>query len=197
MSRLRVVPCTIGEARSFVEREHSHLAAPVSGLCAVGIEVASGVSSRGTPWALACVAILSRPVSRELQAQGCAEVTRCASSGMAPHAASMAYGAITRAALALGWRRLVSSTLLGEAGTCLRAAGWRPVAVRGPRSVAEWSCSSRDRGDAAQPGAKVRWETGPAALPRSEEVEQLVKASVGLVKLPGRAEAMPLFKAHG
>ncbi len=181
---LRVVPCTIGAARAFVEREHSHLRRPVSGLCAVGV---------ATDGRLVCVAILSRPISRVLQTQGCAEVTRCASDGT-PHAASMAYGAISRAGLALGWHRLVSSTLLGEAGTCLRAAGWRPVAVRGPRSPREWSCGSRDREDAAQPGAKVRWEFGPAALPLAPLVDALVRASVGKVAIPPRkATVMPLF----
>ncbi len=181
---LRVVPCTIGEARAFVERAHSHLHAPISALCAVGVAIEGGE--------LVCVAMLSRPVSRELQAQGCAEVTRCASDGT-PHAASMAYGAISRAGIALGWRRLVSSTLLGEAGTCLRAAGWRPVAMRGPRSLAEWSSARRDRQDAAQPGAKVRWEFGPDALPLNREVDEVLRASVGKVALPARPERDPLF----
>lgn len=116
--RLRVVPVTITDARAHVARWHSHLAAPVGGLLAAAVAEGDRV---------ACVAILGRPVSRVLQAQGCAEVTRVASDGTAPHAASMALGAIRKAALALGWRRLVSSTLIGEAGTSYRAAGWHPL----------------------------------------------------------------------
>lgn len=181
---LRIVPITIGDARLFVEREHSHLHAPLSGLCAVSV-VGGGL--------VVCVAILSRPVSRELQAQGCAEVTRVASDGT-EHAGSMALGAIRRAALALGWRRLVSSTLLGEAGTIYRADGWHPVAVHGPRSPEAWSCASRDREAAAQPGAKVRWEAGPDARPRDFEVDSLVRAMVGKVELLARPDMnMPLF----
>ncbi len=174
---LRVVPCNIGEARAFVE--HSHLHAPLSGLCAVG------VAEDGR---LACVAILSRPVSRELQAQGCAEVVRVASDGT-PHAASMALGAITRAAAALGWRRIVSSTLLGEVGTTYRAAGWRAVAVQ----LRERTWGTRGDLGAIQPGAKVRWETGPDAMPVNPDVDELVRASVGKVAIPDRAERMPLF----
>ena len=177
---LRVVPVTIGEACAFVERHHSHLHAPVSGLCAVG--VADGDR-------LACVAILSRPVSRELQAQGCAEVTRVASDGT-EHAAGKALGAITRAALALGWRRLVSSTLLGEAGTIYRACGWCPVSVGGG---GQWGRSSRSRPDAIQPGAKVRWETGPDAKPMDPKVDLLVRESVGKVPILKRRSGLPLF----
>lgn len=189
MSRLRIAPVTLGQARAHVERLHSHLHAPLGGLCAVGVE-ARYPSSRGDGWALACVAILSRPVARRLQEQGCAEVVRCASDGT-PDASSMAYGAIRRAALALGWRRIVTSTLLGEAGTCLRAAGWRPVAV-GEAEQFQWD-NRAGRALPAQPGAKVRWETGPDALLLDPEVDALVRASVGKVAILPRGESLPLF----
>ena len=117
MSALRVVPVTLRAARAHVQAHHSHLAAPVGGLFAVGV-ARDGV--------LCCVAIVGHPVARMLT--GCAEVTRVASDGTR-HAASMALGAAGRAGLALGWRRLVSYTLLGEPGTSYRAAGWWPVAV--------------------------------------------------------------------
>lgn len=60
-----------------------------------------------------------------------------------------------------------------------------------------------------QPGAKVRWETGPMAdwmvVPTDPEkarekakrlldVDALVHESVGRVELVGRGETMPLFK---
>lgn len=180
---LRIVPCTIAEARAFVEAKHSHLHAPVGGLCAVG------VARDGD---LACVAILSRPVARRLQEQGCAEVVRVASDGT-PHVASMALAAITRAALALGWRRIVSSTLLGEAGSSYRAAGWRPVAVGEPGQD-QWNCPNRVRSAPEQAGAKVRWETGPDALPFAPDVDALVRASVGKVVIPPRTQGLgPLF----
>lgn len=62
------------------------------------------------------------------------------------------YAACRRAALALGWRRLVTYTLPEEGGASLRAAGWRVVAERtgGARGLGnrdpEWTgtrCSRR------------------------------------------------------
>lgn len=119
-----------------------------------------------------------------------AEVHRVASDGTAPHAASMAIGAIGRAAVALGWRRIVSYTLLGEAGTSYRAAGWWPVDVG---DGGEWARESREREAMAQPGAKVRWESGPDAKPRSAEADVAVRAAVGKVAIPARPERDPLF----
>ena len=117
---LTVVPLTLTAARRHVHQHHSHLERPQGGLCAVG------VADDGQ---LACVAILSLPRARLLNGKA-AEVIRVASDGTR-HAASMCLAAITRAGLALGYTRLVSSTLLGEAGTSYRAAGWRPVAIGG------------------------------------------------------------------
>lgn len=114
-ARLRIVPVGVREARERVEALHSHHHAPPGALFCVG--VADGDR-------LVCVAIVSRPVARMLDADATvAEVTRVASD-RTPHAASMAIAAATRAAIALGYRRLVSYTLLGESGTCYRAAGW-------------------------------------------------------------------------
>ena len=184
-ARLVLMPTNIQEARRFIEKHHSHLHAPVSGLCAVGV---------GDGVVLQCVAMLGRPVSRELQAQGCAEVIRVASDGT-EHAASKALGAITRAALALGYRRLVSSILLGEKGTSYRAAGWWPVHVE--KRIREWDCGARDYAPrpAVQPGPKVRWEFGPDALPRDVEADRLVRESAGKVDLRPRPEGLPLFEA--
>lgn len=180
--RLRVVPVTITDARAHVARWHSHLGPPVGGLLASAVAEGDRI---------VCVAILGRPVSRVLQAQGCAEVTRVASDGTVPHAASMALGAIRKAALALGWRRLVSSTLLGEAGTSYRAAGWHPVALG---DGGEWAREDRPRDASAQPGGKVRWETGPDALPLDSAADAALREAVGRVAFAPRPEPeLPLF----
>ena len=180
MSALRVVPVTLRAARAHVQAHHSHLAAPVGGLFAVGV-ARDGV--------LCCVAIVGHPVARMLT--GCAEVTRVASDGTR-HAASMALGAAGRAGLALGWRRLVSYTLLGEPGTSYRAAGWWPVAVC---DGGQWSREDRPREAAQQAGRKVRWEYGPDALSRDAQVDALVRASAGSVPLRPRTEVLPLLRS--
>jgi hypothetical protein len=191
MSLLRVVPVTLTDARIYVQRWHSHLDAPVGGLFAAAVEhVERGV---------VCVAVMGRPVARLLDqrdaggGRSVAELTRVASDGTAPHAASMAGAAVSRAALVLGYRRLVSKTLLGEAGTMYRAMGWRAVAVRNRPRDETWEREGRVREHPAQPGAKVRWEYGPDALPYDAVVDAFVREHVGKVALLPRPERLPLL----
>ena len=186
---LTLRPTLLREARRFVDVHHSHLDRPQGGLFAVGVEN-NGV--------LVCVAILGLPVARLASTAtphaAVAEVTRVASDGTAKRAASMALGAIARAALSLGWTRLISYTLLGEAATTYRACGWRATAIT---SGGEHSRRARPRRAALQPGVKVRWETGPHALPVDAAADRAVRDNVGLVPLRERAERTPLFAVQG
>ena len=175
---LRIRPISIKAACAWVGEHHSHHASPIGGLVALGVEESETAR-------LVCVAILSRPVARLLQKDPrCAEISRVASDGSAKNAASMTIGAISRSALSLGYRRLVSYTLLGEAGTSYRAAGWRPTAFTRDRK--EWSTPARRRAPAAQPGRKVRWEYGPDALPVDESIVAIVRDMSGRISLPSR-----------
>lgn len=72
----------------------------------------------------------------------------------------MCLAAITRAALALGYTRVVSYTGEHEAGTTYRACGWHRVALT---DGGEWDCPSRARQPSLWPVRKWRWETGPDA----------------------------------
>jgi hypothetical protein len=136
---------TLGEARAFVDARHRHHQAPVGGLFAIGAMRASEIVG---------VAIIGRPVARELADDFTAEVTRLCTDGTR-NACSLLYGAAWRACRAMGYRKLVTYTLASEPGESLRGAGWRVVAeVRG-RS---WSCSSRPRVDKHPLQAKLRWE---------------------------------------
>ncbi len=182
--QLAVVPVTIGEARRFVEREHSHHHAPVGGLFAVGVEAAGK---------LCCVAIASRPVARKLDAVGTvAEVTRVASD-RTPHAASMCLAAIARGALALGFRRVVSYTVLGESGASYLAAGWRITGLT-PAFADGAGWGTRAGRTVIQPGAKVRWETGPDALDADGAAALACGWAAGGVDVPARAETLPLLR---
>ena len=100
VSDLRVVPVTVTDARIYVQRWHSHLDACIGALFASAVEH----RERG----LVCVALMGRPIvpsfdgARTVHGQRTiAELTRVASDGSAPHAASMAGAAVSRAALAL------------------------------------------------------------------------------------------------
>ena len=145
--RLAIIPCTIGDAKAYVQEHHRHHRAPVSGLFAVAV-------GREGAQQLCGVAIVGRPVARSLQDGWTAEVTRVATDGT-PNACSALYGACWRAARALGWRTLITYTLKSEPGTSLRAAGWRVVGeVRG----GSWSRRSRPRVDKHPLQHKLRWE---------------------------------------
>jgi hypothetical protein len=143
--RLRIVPVTLRDARAYVDAHHRHLGAPQGGKFAVGV-ADEHRRIRG-------VAIAGRPVARLLDDGWTLEVTRVATDS-APNACSALYGAVRRAAKALGYARVVTYTRAGERGASLLAAGLAPVTVsRG----GAWSRRSRPRGDTAGE-SKTRWE---------------------------------------
>jgi hypothetical protein len=149
---LQLCPITLREARSRVGEWHRHNLPPRGGLFAVGVSADD---------ALVGVAIVGRPVARLLDDGYTAEVTRVATRG-APNACSMLYAAATRAAKALGYRRMVTYTLATEPGSSLRASGWDRDAELPARST--WDGGQRHRqqadlfGNQRRPaGPKVRW----------------------------------------
>lgn len=107
-------PVTLAECRNYVGANHRHNLPPVGWLFGVGVEVDGE---------LVGVAVASRPVARKLCDGTTVEVTRTCTDGTR-NANSMLYGAIRRAALALGYRRIVTYTLPNESGASLRAAGF-------------------------------------------------------------------------
>lgn len=68
----------------------------------------------------------------------------------------MLYGAARRAALAMGYKRVVSYILSEEKGTSLTAAGWKMI---GETKGGCWSCQSRPRIDKHPLQKKIRFET--------------------------------------
>lgn len=145
VDHLRLVPITLREACSFIEQHHRHHRPPQGGV--VALACADGERVVG-------VAILGRPVSRELQDGLTAEVTRLATDGTR-NACSLLYGAAWRVARALGYRRLVTYTLAEEGGASLRGAGWRCLGSAGGGS---WSRAARPRVDLHPTQEKLRWE---------------------------------------
>lgn len=90
-------------------------------------------------------AIVSRPTARMSDDGLTVEVTRCVTDGT-KNACSALYGACVRAALALGYKRIITYTLPKEGGASLRGAGWRCLGQAGGGS---WSRKSRPRVDNA------------------------------------------------
>ena len=142
---LTIVPITFKAANAFVAQWHRHHK-PVPGAKFV---IAVALDGR-----IVGVAICGRPVARSLDDGLTLEVNRTCTDGT-KNANSKLYGACRKVAIALGYKRLVTYTLVDESGSSLRGAGWDCVAdVRG-RS---WSCPSRPRIDGHPLTDKLRWE---------------------------------------
>jgi hypothetical protein len=143
---LRVIPVSLKGANEFVALHHRHHKPVIGHKFSVGVLDDSD--------ALRGVAIIGRPVSRNLDDGFTLEVNRVATDGV-PNACSALYGAARRAAKALGYRRMVTYILESEPGTSLKGAGWKAVATT---SGGSWNCESRPRVDKAPTCSKVRWE---------------------------------------
>lgn len=128
-------PIKRDEAFPFIRQHHRHHDVPTGYLWCHAAHDDDG--------RLVGVAVVGRPVARELDDGLTCELTRLATDG-APNACSMLYGAWRRAAQAKGYRRGLTYILASEDGSSLRAAGlvklWE---VRG-RS---WDTPSRPRVD--------------------------------------------------
>ena len=109
------------------------------------------------------VAVAALPSARLLCDGETIEITRLCTTG-ARNAATMLYGAITRAAKALGYTRAYTYTLQTEPGTSLRASGWKEDARLEPQT---WDRPNRTRhvsqaplfGEppAFKPAPRIRW----------------------------------------
>lgn len=145
---LHIVPISFSTASAFVAEHHRHHGAPR------GHKFSLGVADDDL---LVGVAVIGRPVSRVIAADGVTlEVIRTATDGT-PNANSMLYGAAWRAAKALGYERLITYTQEGEAGSSLRAAGFRVIGERPARGG--WSAPSRPREAKGTEGvARTLWE---------------------------------------
>ena len=122
------------DANAFVAQHHRHHK-PVAGH---RYSLGCYVDDR-----LCGVAIVGRPVARGLDAATTLEVLRLCTDGTR-NACSFLYSAARRAAIVLGYSRIITYILDSETGSSLRGAGWVEGYVVHGRS---WSCASRTRVD--------------------------------------------------
>lgn len=142
---LGLQPITFSEACNFIKEFHSHHLPPVG--WKFGIAINDGEKVVG-------VITVGRPVARNNDDGYTAEVTRCCTD-RTEHVASKLYAAAWRAARAMGYKRLITYTLIEEPGTSLKAAGWRVV---GQTKGGSWSREGRPRVDKHPLGQKTLWE---------------------------------------
>lgn len=152
---LHIVPCTIEQANDFVAHFHRHHGPVVSARIALAVADQSGFVHG--------VALAGRPVARYVDDGKTIEVNRVATDGFR-NACSILYGAVWRAARAIGYSRCITYTLAEECGASLRATGWRCI---GERKSHQWSNPGRPREfNPVFALPKVRWEvTTSTALP--------------------------------
>lgn len=148
---LTIVPISLEDANSFVERYHRHNG-PVQGakFC-IGVADETAELLRG-------VVIVGRPIARMLQDGFTLEVTRCCTDSC-PNACSMLYNAARTAAFAQGHRKLVTYTLQSESTIALKAAGWELVAEVDPYKGKGWRSRLGRKDQLVSQLPKYRWET--------------------------------------
>jgi hypothetical protein len=145
---MTIQPISFAEACVFIALHHRHHLPPQGHK--FSIAVSDGHCVVG-------VITVGRPVARMVDNGWTLEVTRCCTDGT-KNAASMLYGAARKATFALGYKRLVTYTLAEEAGTSLKAAGYR---ILGEAGGGSWSREARPRVDVNPIGVKMLWEALP------------------------------------
>lgn len=142
---LALVPVSLKDANAFVAEHHRHHK-PTR-----GHKFSIGCKADGR---LVGVAIVGRPVSRYLDNGLTLEVNRLCTTGV-QNACSMLYAAAARAAKAMGYHKIITYTLDTEAGTSLRAAGWKCVGLAGGE---RWTGQRRPAADLYPAQRKLRYE---------------------------------------
>lgn len=129
---LSIRPITLREANRYVAREHRH-----------------NKPTNGHKFSVACydgdrlcgVAIAGQPIARKLDDGLTIEIRRVCTDGTR-NACSILYGACSRIAKDMGYKRVVTYTLISESGASLRASGFINCGEAGGVS---WNMPSRPR----------------------------------------------------
>lgn len=129
---LTIRPITLRDANAYVAAHHRH-----------------NQPTNGHKWSLALydgerlcgVAIAGQPIARKLDDGMTIEVRRLCTDGT-KDACSKLYGACARVAREMGYRKIITYTLVSEPGTSLRASGWKNCGEAGGLS---WNMPSRPR----------------------------------------------------
>jgi hypothetical protein len=129
---LEIRPITLKEANKFVQMYHRH-----------------NMATNGHKFSIACydgericgVAIAGQPITRKLDDGLTIEIRRVCTDGT-KNACSILYGACSRCAKEMGYKRVITYTLKTEPGTSLRASGFINMGEAGGRS---WNMPGRQR----------------------------------------------------
>lgn len=145
-------PLTLRAANAFVDQHHRHNKAKAGHKFSIGLYDDDR---------LVGVAIASRPIARALDDGVTLEVARTCTDGTR-NANSALYGAVWRAARAMGYRRAITYTQCGETGASLKAAGWRqdeflPARSNWHEATADTTLNAKRNPDLLAGVDRMRW----------------------------------------
>lgn len=130
---LAIRPITLKDANTYVDMNHRH-----------------NQHTTGHKYSIACydgdrlcgVAIAGRPVARRLDDGLTIEILRVCTDGTR-NACSVLYGGCARIAKAMGYKKVITYTLLSECGSSLKASGFINCGIVG--NGQSWDTPSRPR----------------------------------------------------
>lgn len=140
---LTVKPIGVKEASEYINKYHRHHSATIG--CKFCISAWNDGEMVG-------VAVCGRPVSRHYDDGLTCEINRVCTDGT-KNACSLLYGACCRIAKAMGYRKIITYTLISENGASLKASGFT---FDGEAGGTHWT-GSRNRGQNIPNEMKKRW----------------------------------------
>lgn len=152
---LSLRPITFRDACGFVKEHHRHHKPPQGHKGSVAVE---------DDGRLCGVAMVGRPVSRHLDDNHTAEVTRLCTDGTR-NACSKLYAAAATLAKGFGYERVITYIREDEPGTSLKASGWKCL---GEAGGGQWTCPSRPRKKSKNDCKKRLWEKQLGGTPNGK-----------------------------
>ena len=119
--KLQIKPIHLAQAKDFVSKYHRHNIPPTGGKFAVACWLDTVMCG---------VAICGRPVSRYSDDGDTLEIYRVCTDGTR-NACSKLYGACVRIARDMGYKRVITYTLVTEDGASLKASNFRCCGLAG------------------------------------------------------------------
>ena len=141
---MRIAPITFRDASDYINKLHRHHRATVGCKFCICV-VDDDDQCHG-------VAVCGRPVSRRLDDGFTLEVNRVCSDGTR-NVCSMLYGACCRIAKEMGYRKVITYTLVSENGASLKASNF---ICEGEAGKTHWT-GARNRGQDIPAEMKTRW----------------------------------------
>ncbi len=141
---MRIAPITFRKASGYINENHRHHNATTG--CKFCISV---IDDEGH---IHGVAVCGRPVSRRLDDGYTLEINRVCTDGT-KNACSMLYGACSRIAKAMGYKKVITYTLHSENGASLKASNFN---CEGQAGGTHWT-GIRNKGQSIPAEMKKRW----------------------------------------